>query len=81
MSLSIPSYVRIISILVPYYFPIMPLLCSCYVPMFSLLPRSHFPISIYLNLFIYIYMGVVQNTFSRTALNRSANRVATAVPQ
>ena len=27
------------------------------------------------------YMGVVQNTFSRTALNRSANRVATAVPQ
>jgi len=26
-------------------------------------------------------MGVVQNTFSRTALNRSANRVATAVPQ
>ena len=24
-------------------------------------------------------MGVVQNTFSRTALNRSANRVATAV--
>ena len=30
---------------------------------------------------IYIYMGVVQNTFSRTALNRSANRVATAVPQ
>ena len=31
--------------------------------------------------YIYIYMGVVQNTFSRTALNRSANRVATAVPQ
>ena len=29
----------------------------------------------------HIYMGVVQNTFSRTALNRSANRVATAVPQ
>ena len=28
-----------------------------------------------------LYMGVVQNTFSRTALNRSANRVATAVPQ
>jgi len=27
------------------------------------------------------HMGVVQNTFSRTALNRSANRVATAVPQ
>ena len=25
-----------------------------------------------------IYMGVVQNPFSRTALNRSANRVATA---
>ena len=31
--------------------------------------------------FLYYYMGVVQNTFSRTALNRSANRVATAVPQ
>ena len=29
----------------------------------------------------HVYMGVVQNTFSRTALNRSANRVATAVPQ
>ena len=29
----------------------------------------------------YIYLGVVQNTFSRTALNRSANRVASAVPQ
>ena len=33
------------------------------------------------HIFIYICMGVVQNTFSRTALNRSANRVATAVPQ
>ena len=30
---------------------------------------------------MYTYVGVVQNTFSRTALNRSANRVATAVPQ
>ena len=33
------------------------------------------------NWHMYVYMGVVQNTFSRTALNRSANRVATAVPQ
>ena len=30
---------------------------------------------------LWIHMGVVQNLFSRTALNRSANRVATAVPQ
>ena len=36
---------------------------------------------IYICTYIYIYMGVVQNTFSRTALNRSANRVATAAPQ
>ena len=35
----------------------------------------------YIYIYNYIYMGVVQNTFSRTALNRSANRVATAVPQ
>ena len=31
--------------------------------------------------YTHVYVGVVQNTFSRTALNRSANRVATAVPQ
>ena len=48
--------------------------------------------NIYIHTYIYIYiwiiygilwihMGVVQNLFSRTALNRSANRVATAVPQ
>jgi len=37
---------------------------------------------IYIYIYVeYIYMGVVQNTFSRTALNRSANRVATAVTQ
>ena len=36
----------------------------------------------YMCIILYIiYMVAVQNTFSRTALNRSANRVATAVPQ
>ena len=41
----------------------------------------HIYIYINMSIYNYIYMGVVQNTFSRTALNRSANRVATAVPQ
>ena len=36
---------------------------------------------LHIYMYLYLYMGVVQNTFSRTALNRSANRVATAVPQ
>ena len=52
-----------------------------YIYIYMCVLRMYLYLYNYIYIVIYIYVGVVQNTFSRTALNRSANRVATAVPQ